>query len=367
MDVDEESDIEDRVDSIYADLKAKGLAQQRIWNEGAEEALMKLPEPVTPGELEVLSKDIPRQRINGLLPEQGNLTMVAENKCGKTERTMELCRSLLTGESYLGRFEVVDKLDGNVLYLNYEVSSAMFYDWMAAMGLDKPTVGEGMMLSQHLRDYRNVPILSDAGAEWLVNLCKNNDAKVLVVDTAGRAMTAAGYDEENSNDGIKVFTSRLDAIKAEAGVQHLIIPIHAIRAVLPVRPRGADAWGGWHDVQISMRRKDARKLESPRLFSASGRDVEVPETLLEYDADTRTCTLAEPKSGAPTEEDLDGVDTRPRRKRGRQEVSDDEIYRRVEVFMTSYPDATEAQCERGVTGAAKRVRDAYKLYTQARR
>lgn len=350
--VDEEASVIDRADQLEFEFKAEAIARKRVRDRNAEEALSKLPDVLDFEELEKASKDVPKYRISNLLPDNGNATVVGGNKCGKTERALELVKSLVTGEAYLGEFEVVAPLDGNVLFMNYEVTPATLFEWMSDMGLDSDKVR-----TMHLRDYAQVPLLSDPGAEWLVNVCLMHDVQTLVLDPGGRAMTAAGCQNEDSNDDVKVITAKLDQIKAEAGMSHLIIPLHANRVTLPVRPRGADSWGGWHDSTISLWLKDARKPYGPRMFSAHGRDVSMPDTELIRDEETRSCTLKQ--RGAPTEDDIADAKEPRRRKKGRAPVTDDVLDKRVTDYLQIRPQATKNEVQEEVIGQRDRLGEAY--------
>lgn len=233
--VNEEASVIDRADQLEFEFKAEAIARKRLRDAGVEEALSKLPQVLTYEELQEAAKNKAKYRVANLLPDNGNATVVGGNKCGKTERTLELVKSLVTGEDYLGQFEVVERLDGNVLFLNYELTEALLAEWMREMELDSDKV-----VTMHLRDYAQVPLLSDGGAEWLVNVCLMHDVQALVLDPGGRAMTAAGCKNEDSNDEVKVITAQLDQIKAEAGMSHLIIPLHANRVTLGSAARIGD-------------------------------------------------------------------------------------------------------------------------------
>jgi hypothetical protein len=63
----------------------------------------------------------PPFRIEGLLPSEAGMLVVAQRKTGKTTLMLNLARSLLTGQGFLGRFEV-RRLCGNIAILNFEVS-----------------------------------------------------------------------------------------------------------------------------------------------------------------------------------------------------------------------------------------------------
>lgn len=350
----EVASVEDRADQLEFEFRSESLARKRIRDIGVGKIIGALPGVMTPDEMAAASKDTPKMRIADLLPDSANLLLCAANKCGKTERLIEVNDSLLTGNPFLDEFEVATPLDGNVLYLNYEVNGAQFSEWQQDMAITNKR-----FLTINLRDYATVPILSDGGAEWLVNMCVMHDAQVLVIDPAGRAMTAAGCKDENSNDEIKQFTSRLDEIKAQANLHHMILGIHANREHFPVRPRGADAWGGWFDVQVSMRLKNKGDLGGPRLFSAYGRDVEVPEQELDRDVSTRRCTI-KPLPSKKGAEDLDEETLSVAMRR--QKLTDNDYDRRVARYMRNHPDATQNQCEKNVEGTVTEVRKAFKRY-----
>ena len=57
------------------------------------------------------------------------MSIVGQRKVGKTSLIGDLTRSLLTGEAFLGRFEVV-KVSGTVAILNYEVSGWQAASWL---------------------------------------------------------------------------------------------------------------------------------------------------------------------------------------------------------------------------------------------
>jgi len=53
---------------------------------------------------------------------------VAQRKAGKTTLTLNLARALLTGEAFLGAFDVVPVV-GDVAVLNFEVSGHTLAHW----------------------------------------------------------------------------------------------------------------------------------------------------------------------------------------------------------------------------------------------
>ena len=76
----------------------------------------------------------PPSRIEDLVPWQASTLIPAQRKTGKTTFLLNLARSLLTGEDFLGRFGV-RPVDGEVAILNYEVSGDQLARWADEVGI----------------------------------------------------------------------------------------------------------------------------------------------------------------------------------------------------------------------------------------
>ena len=171
--------------------------------------------------------------------------------------------SLLTGEPFLGEFDV-EPISGSVLVLNYELTQDMTAEWMSDLNL----TAHDRLLTLNIRG-QTVPLLSDDGAAWLIDLCQTHGVEVLRIDPAARMMTAAGKHDENDNNAVKLICDRLDFIKAEAGVSEMIVAIHASRTDPVCRPRGADSWTGWMDSQDRCRSRRVAGHHTPGCTSPS--------------------------------------------------------------------------------------------------
>lgn len=328
----------------------------------ALEQISKLPEPMTPAELKAAVADVQRWRIRNLIPHNGNCVICGTDKAGKTERTSEMERCLITGQPYLGHFEV-EPIQGNILKLNYEVDDVMMSDWLDQAGFDD--LGDRIRVLG-LRGFK-VPLMTDAGAEWLIKNCRKYDIEVLDLDPAGRMMTAADLHDEEDNNLIKRIQGRLDEIKVEAGVSNILLPIHAHREAMPIRPRGASAWGGWLDSQISLRLKDPTKRDGPRLMSAWGRISPLKESELEYDPETRSCIYVPPHT-APLRNPDGTVDVNlseaeePGIGSGRtgRRPKDAAYYdKRMQAYMTKNPKASRNWAAKEIGGTRTRALEAY--------
>jgi hypothetical protein len=86
-----------------------------------------------------------------------------------------------------------------------------------------------------------------------------------------------------------LFLDTLDVIKYEAGVENLIVAAHTGRASETgiERARGASRFDDWADVRWLLTKND----EGQRFLKAHGRDVDMEQHLLNYDAHSRSLTV----------------------------------------------------------------------------
>ncbi|WP_336819494.1 AAA family ATPase [Gordonia sp. MMO-8] len=346
--------IRDEIERQRVQIVARREAYKLIDAGKHREVLAKLPDPMTPTQMLECASDAPKFRVDRLIPTNGNLLLCARPKAGKTERGFQLAKSLLTGDDFLGEFEVVP-VNGTILNLNYELTSDMAAGWMNDMGLD-----DDRMLTFNLRGF-SVPLLSDDGAAWLIEQCTKYGVEVLQIDPAARMMTSAGVNAENDNDAVKAICDRLDAIKQEAGVTEMIVAIHANRVDPICRPRGADAWTAWMDSQINFEFASLETTTGPRFISAIGRDVSLSKRELAYDKTTRLATY-KVKHSVDTDENGDplvaDIDFGGGGGRGRK--VDSSVYdERVSAYLEDHPEASKAQVRKNVKGGADRLDAAY--------
>jgi hypothetical protein len=215
---------------------------------------------------ELLARPVSTQwRIDGLLPADGRMLWSAQRKAGKTTATGNLARSALTGEPFLGRFDV-EKIDGRVIALNYEVTGEQYARWMDDIG-----VPQHRLYVVNLRGRRNL-LADDEGRGELVELIRAQEGQILIVDPFGRAFTG-----KSQNDVAEVtpWLARLDEVAEKAGVTELILTAHA--GWDGERTRGSSALEDWPDSIVNMTRDEDTDA---RFIKADGRDVDVPEDRL---------------------------------------------------------------------------------------
>lgn len=219
----------------------------------------------------------PRWRIEGLLPMDGNATVVAQRKTGKTTLMMNLARCLLTGEDFLGSHSV-DPIDGTVAFLNFEVSGHQIARW----ALDNGVPADRLLLV-NLRGRRN-PFSNDDDTIALAELLRGHEVGALLVDPFGRAFTGV---KQNDPGEVGAWLSSLDRFAADAGASSTILAVHA--GWDRERSRGATALEDWPDVIVNLTRDDESGY---RFLRALGRDVEVDEDRLDFDPVSRKLVMA---------------------------------------------------------------------------
>lgn len=272
------------VERALAGLRASTEAKELF---AAEQHAKLWKPPVSVGSLaDELALPIPEQRwrIKGFLPAEGNAVLAATRKSGKTTVTINLIKSLVDHEPFLGRFEC-SPLDGTVAAFNYEVSADQYRQWLR----DAAIANTSQVFLLHLRGER-LPIADPSVRSWIVRWLKDRNVRVWILDPYARAALGI-VTNENDNAMAGVFLDHLDVIKAEAGVTEIVLPAHTGKTRAEAgqeSARGAQRLEDWPDALWYLV-KDTDTGQ--RFLRAEGRDVDHPEELLTYDQTTRALHL----------------------------------------------------------------------------
>lgn len=227
----------------------------------------------------------PPYRIEGLIPNEASTLIVAMRKTGKTTLNLNLARSLIFGEPFLGKFEV-RPIAGNVALLNYEVSARQIAAWADEVGIP-----HDRLHIVNLRGRRN-PLGNDEDKAELTQWLREREVESLLVDPFGRAYTGQS---QNDSGEVGAWLAELDRwARGDVGVTDLALAVHA--GWEGERSRGASALEDWGDSIITLTRRKASELEEDedgahRYLRAEGRDVDVDEDRLEYDPVSRLLYL----------------------------------------------------------------------------
>lgn len=271
----EQLDIE--VSREYRRLKIHRLAQARLDAEAAGTR-----QPFDAGLLgEVLARDpAPPPRIEGVIPADASTLFVAMRKTGKTTGLLNVAGCLISGREFLDRFPV-RPIDGNVAFLNFEVSGHQIATWA-----NDHRIPHDRLLLVNLRGRRN-PFADPADRGRLAQLLRSHDVESLIVDPFGRAYTGTS---QNDPGEVGSWLIELDQFARQdgAGCTDVILAAHA--GWNGERSRGSTALEDWADSIITITRDadDDRK----RFIRAEGRDVQLDEDQLLFESDSRTLSLA---------------------------------------------------------------------------
>ncbi|APX32404.1 hypothetical protein BH708_06350 [Brachybacterium sp. P6-10-X1] len=222
----------------------------------------------------------PAARVEGLIPWEASTTIVAQRKTGKTTFELNLARSLITGEPFLGAFDV-RPVDGRVAFLNFEVSGAQITGWAADLGIDP----ERFFLV-NLRGVAN-PFATPSELDRLGALLRRHEVESIIVDPFGRAFTG---ESQNDAGQVQSWLLELDRFaRAEAGARDVVLSVHA--GWDGERTRGSSAVEDWGDSLIYLTKDPEAKDDPARFLRADGRDIDVAEDQLHFDRTTRLLTL----------------------------------------------------------------------------
>jgi hypothetical protein len=226
--------------------------------------------------------------IEGLWPVQGNVLLVAADKCGKSTASMCLVRSLADGDPFLGHFAVNRPLQPGetVMLLDLEMSRQRVRSEMRAQGvrnLDRVRV-------ETLRgELARLDLNSDAVCRRWVEHLAEQGVRTWIVDPIAPLLAYLGVDE-NDNTGVGQVLAKLDAIKKAAGVSEMLVSHHAGHSA-EWRPRGASRFKDWPDAMWGLIRETPEGEPvtngDPRFFAARGRVVDEPLRQLVLSEDKR--------------------------------------------------------------------------------
>ncbi len=268
-----------RLAYLRADAEARELHAQeqhaRTWSPPdtfgtlADELLMPAPEVTW--------------RIKGMLGAGHNALLIATRKAGKTTLVNHAVRCFADGDPFLGRFETT-AVRGGIAVFNYEVGAEQYREWVRDVGI----VNTDKVHMLHLRGKR-LPISDPRVRAWVIQWLRERQIKVWVVDPYSRAAIGSVADG-NAEMQVGAFLDHLDVIKAEAGVEELIMPAHTPKAKVDTGDEsasGSQRLEGWPDSLWYLTKDD----QGIRFLRAEGRDVDVAEEQLTFDPSSRNLTL----------------------------------------------------------------------------
>lgn len=232
-------------------------------------------------------------RIDSLMGVGSNVLLNAQAKAGKSTMVINLVRSLLGGDDFLGEFRT--RKVPRVTVIDLEMPIASSRRWLIESGMTQFGNLQYAFLSGHANDFE---VTNDRIRKLLADSLKGVD--VLIIDPLGPLLAALGLDE-NANSDVRQLLGSLTSLKAACGASELVTVHHQGHA--GQRARGASVFSDWPDSIWTLRNTAPDDQNGIRKFTALGRDVWYTAEL-SYDAPNRALLTAGSKWKArETEQD----------------------------------------------------------------
>jgi hypothetical protein len=249
--------------------------------------------------------------MDEIWPKRGKIMFSAQHKAGKTTARDEVVRSLADGVRFLGKFNVRPITEGTIVIIDNELDEPMLRRWLRAHGIRHQyrVVVLPMLGRASTFDILNPEVRS----RWAAHL-KPMQPAVVLLDCLRAFLDALGLSEDKDSGR---FLAAFDELLWEAGVPQSMV-IHHMGHV-GERSRGDSRILDWPTAIWKLVKKDSEDPMAPRWFSAYGRDVFAPESLLSYDHSTRHLTIA---GGS------------------RKDAAADEAWPHIQEYLADHPDCS---------------------------
>lgn len=289
--------------------------------------MLDAPEPETPW------------RVEGWLPAGSRVILAAQAKLGKTHMAHNLVRALADGVAFLDGPPVVP-VEGTVAVLDFEMSQRQLRAWLARQRIEHT---ERVMVFPLRGAASAFGILDlEVCARW-VKLLTAHRVDFLVWDCLRPVADALGLDEHHDMGAL---LTAFDELLAQAGIPEALIVHHMGHSA--ERSRGDSRLRDWPDVEWHL----VGERTGRRHARAYGRDVDVPETGLTFDAETGRMSLvggsrATAKIDAITEAVIEYVAEHPGASRTTIEEALDHPRRAVRVVLDGIAATGRVRTEDG--------------------
>ena len=279
-----ESAHERRVAAEVCNLRAREEAARIVRQERA--GALDQPSFVRLTDFLAVEDEPERYRVSGVWPIGGRVVLAAQYKAGKTTLRNNLLRSLVDGEHFLDEFRV-EPFEGSVVLIDNELDERMLRLWLREQGIRNTDRVYVLPLRGRVGSF---DLLDDQVRARFASIIREVQGAVVLFDCLRPVLDALGLSEDKDAGR---FLVAFDALLAESGASEAVVIHHMGHS--GERSRGDTRLRDWPDVEWQLIREttDGEQLaDARRFFKAYGRDVNVPEGLLEYDEEARRLTLA---------------------------------------------------------------------------
>ncbi|WP_150237110.1 AAA family ATPase [Nocardiopsis quinghaiensis] len=279
---DEESapddDLSEEVEAELRKIRVREEAKRRY---KAESLTIDVP-PITPLDEFLSVEDEPEEYlVQDFWPVSGNALLAAQYKAGKTTMMGNVVRALADGTPFLDKYHVRQP-SGRVVLLDVELSERMARRWLRDQGIKNPQNAAIVSLRGRVSSFDVTD--ADTRAHW-ADALRHLGASVVILDCLGPILSMMGIDENGTE--VRRFLTAFNELLGESGATEGMIVHHMGHE--QERPRGTSVLRDWPDSEWKLVRSGDER--SPRFLSAYGRDVDVRETELIYDHESRNLTV----------------------------------------------------------------------------
>lgn len=275
---------ERRVAAEVCNLRARGEAARIVRQERA--GATEQPTLVRLTDFLAVEDEPGRYRVERVWPAGGRIVLAAQYKAGKTTLRNNLLRSLVDGDPFLKEFRV-ESFEGSVVLIDNELDERMLRRWLREQGIKNTDRVQVLCLRGKVGSF---DLLNDHVRARFATMIRDVRGAVVLFDCLRPVLDALGLSEDKDAGR---FLVAFDALLAESGASEAVVIHHMGHS--GERSRGDTRIRDWPDAEWQLIREvtdSQHTAEARRFFKAYGRDVHVPEGLLEYDEETRRVTLA---------------------------------------------------------------------------
>lgn len=257
-------------------IKAEQARLVEKWT-GTADQRVGVPEPMTLRERLALPVMPVSWRIDDWLPVDCRTVLAAQFKAGKTTLAGNLVRSLVDGDLFLEQHKV-NPIAGSLALFDIEMSGRQLDEWLR----DQRITNDDRVVVFPMRGSAgSLNLLDPTTRSWWARTLRSHGCSYVLFDCLRPVLDALGLDEHR--EAGRLLTA-LDALLREADIAEATVVHHMGHT--GERSRGDSRLRDWPDVEWRLVRQDDDP-SSARFLSAYGRDVDMPESLLQYDRGTR--------------------------------------------------------------------------------
>jgi hypothetical protein len=257
-------------------IRVRDAAQRKIRREQQRD-LGNL-EPIALDDFLAIPDEPVEYRIDGVWPSGGRIVLAAQWKVGKTTLTGNVIRALADGALFLDRFRTQP---AEVTLLDFEMDPRKIRQWLRDQQVKYASHVHVIALRGKVSSFDILdPVIR---SQWAARI---RGSDVAIFDCLRPILDALGLDENREAGRLLM---AIDELLNEAEVPEALIVHHMGHT--GERSRGDSRIIDWPDATWKVVRENPDLENSPRYFSAYGRDVYQAESLLEYNSETRRLAL----------------------------------------------------------------------------